>query len=596
MWVDNEDENNPANQTNGTPSAPSVGAGGGTAQAGGTTSNPSTQTPVQPSQPQQNFATVQDYFGANKAQGDTLGQNFSSKLGQSASNERSAIDTAANQTNNDISAGTVNYDPNIVSTAVSDPTKVTGNPDQLQSFLKQWNAAYTGPQSFETSAGYTPAATASNEAKTNQQELATTGGQQQLLQDQYGVYGQGNKGLDQALLQNSSSYPTIQNQGKDFGTVQDYFGQKSQDLDTAATTAAANTDATKAQTQNAFANNLSNFQAGLNTKVSAAQTQATTDATKFQQDLKNGDTATVIADIKKANPNADTSTIQQYLDAYTKDYGSRPDLSSQYKFNPNTDINAANVANAQDYANAAAYGKLTGVDYSGVLNPADASKAGTAPAATTGVNPNIADYLKTQYANAELQKFGAPILSPTSPNAPNPAPKDVAGTVSGGTVGSAVGNVVGGPLSAVIGGSLGATLGGKSGLSNSINKAVGIGAGSASKDATVNLPALNLPPLSMPANANPAGLKTVIDTFNQPLSTTGSYHEGALYDMASRLQNLKDTMTSGQITPAEYASYSKPLIAWATQAAQSIMGASSAAANSAKPAWNQIQSFISPTK
>ena len=100
--------------------------------------------------------------------------------------------------------------------------------------------------------------------------------------------------------------------------------------------------------------------------------------------------------------------------------------------------------------------------------------------------------------------------------------------------------------------------------------------------------------MQLPANASPAAAKTVIDTFNQPLSTAGSYHEGALYDMVGRIQNLKAAATSGQITPAEYATYSGPLIQWATQAAQSIMGASSAAANAGRPAWNQLQALITP--
>lgn len=412
MWVDDKNPEDPYNRlSNKTPGAPSVGAGGGAAQPGGTTSNPSTQNPVAPQQPTQSFATVQDYIGANKSQGDALGQQFTDKLAGNLTNEKNTIDTSADQANNEITAGKTNYDPNIVSEAVSSPTTVANDPNKLNSFLGQWNAAYTGPQSFESSDAYTPATGAVTEAQTKQAEAKTTGGQQQLLHDNFGVYGQGNQGLDQTLLQNSNAYPTVESQAKEFGTIPDYLSGKAQSVDTAATKAATDTAAAKQQTQGAFANNLTNFQNTINGKVTAAQTAAQTSADKVKSDLAAGNTQAIVADLKNANlPPDQIASIQSYLHNYHLDYGTSPDASSTYTFNPATDITAANVASPEDYANAAAYGKLTGTDYSGVLNPTDAAKAGTAPQASTGLNgQKISDYLKGALSTQDKNLLAKPV-------------------------------------------------------------------------------------------------------------------------------------------------------------------------------------------
>ena len=121
-------------------------------------------------------------------------------MDQAATADQGAVAGAVNQTQKDINSGTVNYDADLVNKAVATPTAVTSDPNQLNSFLGQWNAAYTGPSSFETSNNYGTAATANTDAQQKQAEVATPGGQQQLLSDQFGVYGQGNQGLDQGYF------------------------------------------------------------------------------------------------------------------------------------------------------------------------------------------------------------------------------------------------------------------------------------------------------------------------------------------------------------------------------------------------------------
>ena len=280
------------------------------------------------------------------------------------------------------------------------------------------------------------------------------------------------------ILQNSSYYPKVQGEVQNFQNVQDYLTGQAANLDTAATNAQATTDATKQQTQAAFANEPATFQNQINAETTAAQAPATTQATQLAADFKSGDPTKVVADLKQAG--VDTNTIQQYLTALTQQNGKPIDLSQFYSFNPNTAVTTANAANAQDYANAAAYNKLTGVDYSGILNPANAAQAGTAPTALAGVNAaSLPDYLKTQYENAELAKLGAPTLTSSTatgnPNTSLTPSLPVQANQPTNAVGNTLGTIAtsGIPVPGINTAISGAVQSGE----NFVNKAIGIGGG-----------------------------------------------------------------------------------------------------------------------
>jgi hypothetical protein len=578
MWLDTENEQDPYNringatQTAGTPNT-SIGAGGGTSSPGGgttagtaasgTSSNPSTTAPAQTTGPTQNFATVQDYLGANQNQGEALGQKVTGALDQAATADQGAIAGAVNQTQSDINSGTVNANPDLINKAVATPTAITSDPNQLNDFLGQWNAAYTGPSSFETSNNYGAATAANTDAQQKQAEVATAGGQQQLLNNQFNVYGQGNQGLDQALLQNSSSEPKLQGEVGNFQNVQDYLTNQATNLDTAATAGQTTSDATKAAAQSAFANEPATFQNQINSEVAAAQTPAEASAAQFQTDFASGDPTKVIADLKQTNPNVDAQTISAYLTAMNTQTGKPTDLSQFYNYNPQTAITTANAATAQDYANAAAYGKLTGVDYSGVLNPANAAQAGTATNATSGINPggaNVGNYLTDQYANALLAAGGSQPLKMGTPG--TPGTPGIPGTPATQTTFQ--------PSMFMPGTSNGVT--------------IPIGTNPAA-----------LAPMQLPANASPAAMKTLISTFQTPLSTAGTYGEGAIVDAASRLQTLQGLVTSKDITQQEFTNYAQPIIDWAKARTDKISSEGSSAANAVNPQYAQILKYGSPT-
>jgi len=422
MWLDTENEQDPYNRTNAAPQAPNtaVGAGGGTTSPGGTTtagtaasgtsSNPSTATPAQTIGPTQTFATVQDYLGGNKAQGEQLGQNFSNKLGETATNEKNTIAGAADTTKQDITANTINYDASLVNRAATDPTKVTGDSGQLDSFLKQWNAAYKGPDSFESSANYGTAANAATKANEKAEQLKTAGGQQQLLQDEYGVYGQGNKGLDQALLQTSSYFPKVQDQAKEFGGIQNYLSKNAADVNSLVPGAKNTTAQTKAAIQDKFLNpttgTLAGFQSNLDRGVTAAQQDAATRAKQANAALTSATPTDISdADLQNLGVTRDEYNKIQYEKNVASQGFVMPDNSAnipgtsvdltKYLTSNQDKINRGTVITPQDYAKAQAYKTLT--ENQNVLPSIDAAQVGTPVSPINFDKGNLMTYLQSLY-------------------------------------------------------------------------------------------------------------------------------------------------------------------------------------------------------
>lgn len=422
MWLEKKEKETPNDPYGRNQPSPTVGSGsgGGGAPLGSgetsqTFSNPSTVSPAKQA-PQQKEASVQDYLSANKEQGNQLGQQFESKLNDVGAKDKSAIDTAASTAKNQANAATVSYDSGLVNNAVKDPTSVANDPNQLQKFLGQWNAAYTGPSSFESSDSYTSAAKANEDAKTKAAEIGDAGGRKQILQDEFGVYGQGNKGLDHTLLQNADNFGDVLDTGKQFASLPDYFAKQAADVNNVTKTAADTTAATKANAQGAFANSLTNFQTDLTNKVTADQKAATDTVNKIKAQLASGDSSQIEKTLAASNlSNQQKSDIRSYLTTLNSAYGVKPDLNNYYTYNPNTDITSATAASSADYAKAKALQALTGVDYSGVLNPADVSKADTWNNAAAGLQgASLQTYLKNSLAQQDKEALAKTNLTDLS--------------------------------------------------------------------------------------------------------------------------------------------------------------------------------------
>lgn len=399
MWLDkSQDQDNELGKQSQS-SNPSIGAGAGdsgTGSGGTTAGNTPSSTPI-PNTPQttQKFATVQDYLKTNQPQAEDLGQKFTSSIDSTYGQQKGDIDSAINKTQDAINSNKVNYDPNLVSQIGSDPSKIANDPNQLANYMKQANASYSGPQSFETSDNYGTAASALNNANQIKGELGTTGGREQLIQDQFGVYGQGNKGLDQALLQSSSAFPKVQEQEKQFGSIQDYLNQQSAGLnsqiapiqqanaDTATKTKQATADAQAAfakQEQDKLAN------APKDVDIYNQYNQYKTTPITAEQFSQYGATPEQIA-AYNANIQANQSVnALRGNSPYTP-----TNLTDYLKLQQGTDQSINSISSPEDFARSNALAKLSG--NTPYLDPTQVSQAGTykAPAISGDFSKAVAD-------------------------------------------------------------------------------------------------------------------------------------------------------------------------------------------------------------
>jgi len=413
MWIDKDQDEENLNQQPDSLNSPSVGAGAGGGNAPIQTSGtptigtPSSMNPT-PDAPTQQFGTIQDYFKGSRNQGERLGEQFTTKLEDTRQKQQSSIGQAADKAKQDINANTIGFNADLVSRAATDPTKVTGNEDQFDQFMKQWNASYQGPQSFETSDKFSEAAKAAQTAADKAVQTGSTGGRQQLLQDEFGVYGQGNKGLDEALLQQSSYFPAIGEKAKELISLQDYLKSQASDVTSKAKEAKGITEQTRTQTQEPFANKLTEFKTNIDQKVATKKADAQKIADKYKENLTaagklNGDPTALLQDVINAGASAkEVQTLRDYFKGL-QSYKMSGNLENYATMNPVTDVTPETAATPEDLANAQAYQKLTGVNYGGVVDPI---KAANLPPTTVPREGRSLERLQT-LANKQIENFGS---------------------------------------------------------------------------------------------------------------------------------------------------------------------------------------------
>jgi F0F1-type ATP synthase membrane subunit b/b' len=403
MWLEKKEEEFNKSQP-GQTNAPQVGAGGGAAPAGSITPITGTTTsPIASPQITQKWATAQDYLRANQPQATELGQKVETSLTGTLGEQQKAIESAGQQAKQQVQSGITAFNPEIAKTAVEAPTQITQSPEKLQDFLKQWNAFYTGPTSFETSESYAPASEAATKGKEISEEIKTPGGRQQLLQNQFGVYGAGNQALDLSLLGTAQNYGNIQQLAPKFESLQDYLTQQSQGISKEAQKAQEATQAAQEQTRAALAGNLDKFQKDLAARVGTTQQEAAVKTQQYQADLTSGNVDKIAVDLRASGIAEDQiKPIIDNLTLLNQQYKYNPNLIQGYEYNPATAITTENVATPEDYAKAQAWAQLTGEQgYTTTLNPANIAQAGTAPNVKTGFLP---DYLKQQTGILVKQK------------------------------------------------------------------------------------------------------------------------------------------------------------------------------------------------
>lgn len=363
MWIDKDQEDESLGQEPDSLNSPSVGAGGsgGAPIKGSETAavgTPSSMSPT-PEAPGQQFGTIQDYFKGSKTQGEKLGQEFTGKLDATKQQQQSAIGQAAAGAEQNIAANTIGADTALINKAKVDPTKVANDEAQYDAFMSQWNAAYKGPDSFEATDEYSNAAKAAQAAKDKATQASSTGGRQQILQDEFNVYGAGNKGLDEALIQQSGSFGDVDTKAKELNSLQDYLKTKSGEVGTKAAEAKATTAQTKQAAQDALLGEqgaVRQFKTDIDTKTTQERAKAEADQ-KALADAFGKRAALSNEQLKQLG-----LTQEQYQNLINKEKtAGYTNLQDYLTFqNPNAQISRETVASQGDQSKDAALAKLTG--------------------------------------------------------------------------------------------------------------------------------------------------------------------------------------------------------------------------------------------
>lgn len=360
----------------------SAGSAPGAASAAGAAANPSASATPGASQ----FVGISDYLNANKPQSAKLASQVSGYVSGLGDQARTAVNSGQQGFNQAVDQNTVGLDQNLLEQAKSDPNQVASDQAKLSEFKKERDASYKGPSSFDTSSFYQPTNQAVTKATTAAGNTGTEQGQKDLLsQLQSSKKGTVNKGalaFDSALLQaDPNAKTTLAATRTNLADLPGKLTAAQQAALDKVAQANATTDATKASVQGAFTgqNGVQTLlQNQLQQKASDAIGQSKAQAEQTDQLLKSG-----------ATPNDDQlGLLGINRDQWNQLTGDRSYLQETYGVNPysdlstyatvkdpSTQINAQNIASADDYARYGALNQLMDTQNTFLSDP---TKAGTA--------------------------------------------------------------------------------------------------------------------------------------------------------------------------------------------------------------------------
>lgn len=418
----------------GAPVATGPEAGGGTLGSGATGSGTGgTDAPAAAAEPKAssssgpgNFVGINQYLEANKPQSQKLASDVGGYVGGLSQAVKDTLPQQTNLYNQAVDKNTVNLDQNLFNEAKTNTAAVAQDQQKAQSFKNMRDASYKGPSDFESSEFYKPTADAFAKAQQASQNTETEQGQRNLLnnyeQEKIGkVAGTGVNNFDQMLLQSGGGKEQLAKAREGFSGLKDVLDQAKQ----AGLQKAQQAQATTAATRNAI---LSNFGEGgeygqkalenrLNTTAQQQQTSAAANVKRLQnafatgQGLDDQDLKTL--GISRDDYNGLLNTMQQTNNAAIGGGGAiglvgdtnKADLSAYFQnVDPGSQINAQNVASADDYARYAALNELMGTNGNFLNQP---GLAGTANMDTTNLNLKGAqDYLQKILQDQALANLG----------------------------------------------------------------------------------------------------------------------------------------------------------------------------------------------
>lgn len=338
----------------------------------------SPQSPGAPDKGAGNFVGITKYLNANKPQAAKLGDQASGVINSSAQSAREGVNSL-NQEASEKIKGVVGLDSNVTQKLQNNAEDLTA--DERQGIKKTQTATYQGPQDETGLSGYQAANKATQTATQNIDNSGTESGRMQLIsQINNKPRTQGMNVFDNILLQAGGGRERLAQSASQNQDVKGALDQSAQniraqigrsddpstpDIDESSG-AMGQTDKARTDAYKSVQDALNAWKTGFQPKVQEAQNNLVNQQNRITGDL--GDNQ-----LGLDQETMDLLGLSEGQDIYglnLADYLNNPSVA---------DINAGNVATSQDYARYAALAELAG-DTSGILNPANASMAGTAPA------------------------------------------------------------------------------------------------------------------------------------------------------------------------------------------------------------------------
>lgn len=453
------DPNAPAVVAPGGESGTITGQASGGANAGAAGASETPATTGAPGASNQ-FVGIKDYIQANQPQTAKLAGDVSGYVNELGNQARSQLQTGQQGFNQAVDQNTIGLNQDLFNEATSNPYAVAQDQAKLQEFKKQRDAAYQGPNSFDQSDFFQPVNQAIQKATQASANTATESGQKQLLAQiqnaKKGKVNQGALAFDASLLQSDpNSKAILEKTRKGLEDIPQALTAAQEAALEKAGQGAKATEATKAAIQGAFTGDKglqTSLEKDLQQKALSAIGQSKAQADQTMALLKSGATPSAaqlnLLDITQDQWNALTGD-RSYLQ---NTYGVNPyaDLSTYGTIkNPETQINAQNIATADDYARYAALNQLMDTQNNFLSDSSQAGKANmdALDFNFTGAQDAIKNSIQLEKAAAEQRAAEAAAAAERArQEAESRAQQQsvlggVAGFAMGGPIGAALGGV-----------------------------------------------------------------------------------------------------------------------------------------------------------
>lgn len=377
-------------------------SGGSTGDEGG---GPKTSAGGTPTQFGSSASKLGDYLSANAPQIQNQANTVSGKLNTQYGQLQGGIADASKQFGQQVQSGYAAPNKDVVNKALANPAKFTASPfanNDIKAFQAQYNNAYTGPQSFESTQPYGQIQGQVNNAVQQSNLLGTQAGLQSYLSGQQKNPTQASTTLDALLLKgNPQAQQQIQQAAGQFKGLTDQFGKATSEANQSVQAAQKAAADAKAYAQGQVNPYVQNFGNTLNTQAKTAQDTLE----KYNQGITNN----------KGTLNSLQALLSGYQGASGK---TTPDLLGQYFAQQPlaNNISTATVATPEQYAQNQALAQLLGQQYTPVLNPEQANLAGTANQVPS--NAPIFNPKDIAYNLANTVKGLQTGVTPTNPNTP----------------------------------------------------------------------------------------------------------------------------------------------------------------------------------